>query len=688
MGGESPNPGRAGAVFLSYASQDAQAAQRICAALRAAGIEVWFDQSELRGGDAWDQKIRHEIHDCVLFIPIVSQHTQERLEGYFRHEWKLAIERTHHMAEQKAFLVPVVVDGTGDQEAFVPDAFREVQWTRLPAGETPPEFVVRIKRLLSPEAPTTARLPAGAASGSSPIPPTTPLASPWKRALPVAGAVFVVAALSYWLISKPWISKPAAPPAASNATSPPAPPAAFAPPPHSIAVLPFVNMSGDKEQEFFSDGLTEELLNSLARINELQVAARTSAFSFKGKDNDIGTIARKLNVGAVLEGSVRRSAHTVRVTAQLDNAVTGFHLWSQTYDRDLGDVLKLQAEIANAVASALKVTLLSDVSAKIELGGTRSPAAFDAYLSGSKAYRTQHNARDLDSAVAAYSEAIGLDPNYALAFAGRSMTLDEQANEYQTGTAQRVSFDKALADAHQAVALAPELGEAHLALARVLEDGFFDFAHARDEYSRALSLAPGNARVLQRYGWFEANMGSTEAGVAAIRRAVVLDPLSTESHSRLGEAQWVLRRYTEAVATFDEVITLDPDASRAYGWRGLAYYGLGDLQSARSSCEAEGGGRRGWALNCLALVYDKLGRRVDAEAMVMRSRAEGGDRAAYQFAEVYAQWGNPVKALEWLDTAVRLSDPGLGWLKRDPLLDPLRKEPRFQAIERELKFPK
>jgi adenylate cyclase len=144
---------------------------------------------------------------------------------------------------------------------------------------------------------------------------------------------------------------------------------AFAPPPHSIAVLPFVNLSGDRKQEYFS----------LSEINELQVAARTSAFSFKGQDNDIGTIARKLNVGAVLEGSVRRSAHTFRITAQLINSVTGFHLWSKTYGRDLGDVLKRQTEIATAVASAMKVTRLGDVAAKIELGGTHKPAAFDAY---------------------------------------------------------------------------------------------------------------------------------------------------------------------------------------------------------------------------------------------------------------------------------------------------------------------
>jgi TolB-like protein len=216
-------------------------------------------------------------------------------------------------------------------------------------------------------------------------------------------------ALAYLAIDKFWGAKqPESPP------TPPAAPAnaaaAFAPPPHSIAVLPFVNMSGDKEQEYFSDGLTEELLNSLAEINELQVAARTSAFSFKGKDTDIGTIARKLNVGAVLEGSVRRSGNTVRITTQLINAVTGFRLWSHSYDRDLGDVLKLETEIANAVASALKVSLLGDVATKIELGGTRNPAAFDAYLRALKDYQSIHDTGGLEAVIAVFTEAIRLDP--------------------------------------------------------------------------------------------------------------------------------------------------------------------------------------------------------------------------------------------------------------------------------------
>jgi len=520
------------------------------------------------------------------------------------------------------------------------------------------------------------------------------------RRLDRAIIAVLAVALSYFIVDKFWISRHVAPPqaqtsatteTAARATAAPATVATFAPPPHSIAVLPFVNLSGDASQDYFSDGLTEELLNSLAEIDGLQVAARTSSFSFK-EHPDIATVAHKLNVGAVLEGSVRRSAHTVRITAQLVNAVTGFHLWSRTYDRDLGDVLKLQTEIATAVASALELTLLADVSAKIELGGTRNPAAFDAYLRGSKAYSTLHDANDpqssaaaYQSAAAAYTEAIRLDPNYALAFAGRSMTLDEFASQFQDVQARRGSYDKGLADARRAIALAPELGEAHLALARIFEDGLLDFAHARDEYSRTLSLAPGNARVLPRAGTLAANMGRNEEGLTVARHAVRLDPLSTESHYRLGEAQWVSRRYNEAVAAFEEVITLDPDASRAYAWRGLAYYGLGDFQSARSSCETKV--QKSWPHYCLALVYHKLGRHGDAEAMLRKLRAEAGDVPAYQYAEIYAQWGNTAKALEWLDTAVRLQDAALSWLKRDPLLDPLRNEPRFQVIERKLKFP-
>ena len=660
------DPGRA--VFLSYASQNAEAAQKICQALRAAGIEVFLDQSELRGGDAWDQKIRREIHDCALFIPVISAHTVSRHEGYFRLEWDLADQRTHMIARNRAFIVPVCVDATPESSADIPESFQRVQWTRLPGGETPPAFVERIKRLLSPELS-----PLNAVSGAAPGLREPVRASRRSKPVLLAIVAVVLATLAYFVADKFWISKHLA---ASTA---------FNPPPHSIAVLPFVNLSGDKEQEYFSDGLTEELLNSLAEINELQVAARTSAFSFKGKDTDIGTIARKLNVGAVLEGSVRRSANTIRITAQLINAVTGFHLWSKTYDRDLGDVLKLQTEIATAVASALKVTLLGEVAAKVELGGTRNPAAFDAYLRGAKAESSIRDAKDIPTAIAAYTEAIRLDPHYALAFAARSIALSGVAGEAETPAAVREGYDKAQADARQALALAPGLAQAYLALALVSETGTLDFTQASEAYERALALAPGNAEVLRRSGQFAALMGHFDAGLAATRRAVVLDPLARQSHTQLGRALYAARRYADAVAAFAEVISLEPDYKSAYAERGLTYYGLGDLQNARASCETK---PDDWlSQQCLAVIYDKLGRHADAEAELAKMKAALGDTAAYQYATIYAQWGNRAQALEWLETALRLRDPGLEYLKTDPLMDPLRKEPRFQAIERELKFP-
>ena len=320
------------AVFLSYASQDAEAAQKICEALRAAGIEVFLDQSELRGGDAWDQKIRREIHDCALFIPVISANTASRHEGYFRLEWDLADQRTHMIARSRVFVVPVCLDATTEVAADVPESFQRVQWTRLPGGETPPAFVERIQAPAVPGAVAverSVRVPHRRLREPVPRHPGGQSRC-CSRSLPSSSRG---ARRTSLLTSS---GSPDTRTLRDAAPRPPRTPTAFNPPPHSIAVLPFVNLSGDKEQEYFSDGLTEELLNSLAEINELQVAARTSSFSFKGKDTDIGTIAHKLNVGAVLEGSVRRSAHTIRITAQLINAVTGFHLWSKTYDRDLG----------------------------------------------------------------------------------------------------------------------------------------------------------------------------------------------------------------------------------------------------------------------------------------------------------------------------------------------------------------
>jgi TolB-like protein/DNA-binding winged helix-turn-helix (wHTH) protein/Tfp pilus assembly protein PilF len=460
-------------------------------------------------------------------------------------------------------------------------------------------------------------------------------------------------------------------------------PVTFAPPPHSIAVLPFVNISGNASQEYFSDGMSEELLNALSRIDGLQVAAHTSSFYFKGKDVDLNTIARKLNVAAILEGSVRRSGQRVRISAQLVNTVTGFHLWSGAYDRDLGDVLKLQAEIATAVASALKVTLLGDAAAKIEVGGTHDPAAFDAYLRATKAYIASmwsQSGKEQQAAIAVYTEAIRLDLHYALAYAGRSIALSAFARENAEGLWPFApTLDKALADARKAIALAPDLSEGHMALAMIFERSL-DFTRASQEYALALALAPGDARLLRNYGFFAVQMGQTEAGLAAVRRSVVLDPMNVIGRAYLGEALVLARRYGEAILALREA----PNVGIINAWRGYAYYASGDFESARAACENADEVNK---LPCLAITYDKLGRHDDAEAMLAKLRTRLGDAHAVYYAMIYAQWGDTARALDWLETALRHRDTYLVYVKASVGFDPLRKEPRFLAVERALKFP-
>jgi TolB-like protein/Flp pilus assembly protein TadD len=656
------------AVFLSYASQDAPAAGKICAALRAAGIEVWFDQSELRGGDAWDQAIRKQIRTCALFIPVISRHTHERREGYFRLEWNLAVDRSRLISTTQAFLVPVVIDDTREDDEEVPEKIRDVHWTRLPGGVTPTAFVERVQHLLAGGAsiPLRADATAGFADTSD---GRSPAAGWSRRVLPVAVAVVVLAAMGYLVVDRPWVPKPAAP-------------AGFAPPPHSIAVLPFVNMSGDRDQEYFSEGLTEELLNSLSEIDQLQVAARTSSFSFEDKQDDVATIARKLNVASVLEGSVRRSGNTVRITAQLINAATGFHLWSKSYDRDLSDVLKLQTEVATAVAAALKITLLGNEAAKIELGGTRNPAAFDAYLRGRRIGRTASDAAQHRDAISAYTQAISLDSGYASAFAERSLAFLNYRDFVSDPAAVHEACDRALADARSATTLAPELAEGYYALGAALTLGSLDFARADEAFARAVALAPGNARILAAYSRHTAERGHAEAAIDAGRRAIALDPLNFHTHRTVGIALLDARQYPQALAAFQTAISLQPDYLRNYVLAGETQYYMGAYEAARKSCEMAPADQLGQ--KCLAMTYRKLGRNDDAEAMLRKLRAAEGDTGADDYAAIYAQWGDTAQALEWLETAVRLRNPDLMDLNRQPLFEPLHEEPRFRAIVRQL----
>jgi TolB-like protein len=675
-------------VFISYASPDIAVAERVCEALERAGVKCWIAPRDVVTGELYSAAIVHAIDSAKAIVLLLSENAAA--SPHVLREVERASSKRHPVLSLHLDRAPLP-----EALEYFLNTSHWLDASTVGFERALSMLVAAVQSALRPPAIAQSDHAGDTSKRASEL-SAARRGGAWanrhaSRALIALGALIALA-LGYFAVDRLWLSKrpamehtavPVAAVGSGVALAVPTP-ASFNPPPHSIAVLPFVNMSGDTSQQYFSDGLTEELLNSLARINELQVAARTSSFSFQGEHPDIATVAHKLNVAAVLEGSVRRSAHTVRITAQLINGVTGFHLWSQTYDRDLGDVLKLQTEIANAVASALKVTLLGDVAAKVELGGTHNPAAFDAYLRAWKIASAAYDAKAEQLAIDAYTEAIHLDPRYALAFAGRSSALVNAALN-ETRPANRQKFAQAQADAQHAIALAPELAEAHLALARYLENGSLDFARANEEYERALALAPGNARVLLAYGRFGVTMGRVDAGVSAARRGVVLDPLNHRSHWALALSLYYARRYEEAIAALDDTLALNPEYSTAYALRGWAQYVRGDYPGARASCEVK---TDHWASQlCLAVIYEKLGQHADAESELGKLKSSMGDDDAYQYAEIYAQWGNTAKALEWLQTALRLRDPGLGDLKTDPLLDPLHKEPRFQAIERALKFP-
>jgi TolB-like protein len=667
-----PDPNPAGAVFISYASQDSGVAQALCTDLERHRVACWIAPRDVRPGDFYADSIVQAINACTVLVLVLSQSSIDSSH---------VLREVERASAKKRPIITFRIDAAPlppGLEYFL-SASQWIDASGSSADRLFPKLIEAI-RSRKPTAPTP---------DIDPRPATGSRARHRLFVPVVAVAVVIALGLAYLVADRIWFARRATPlPPGPSTTSPLASATAapaFAPPAHSIAVLPFVNMSGDAKQDYFSDGLSEELLNSLAVVRDLQVAARTSSFTFKGTNADVGVIARKLNVGAVLEGSVRKDGNHVRITVQLINALTGYHLWSQTYDRDLKSVLALQTEIATAVTKALQATLLADAATTIEVGGTQNPAAFDAYLRGKSLERGNLDKETTLARIAVYSEAIRLDPKFAKAYVGVANADNMYANNFSSDTEVRNYFTKAREAAEKAVALAPELGAAHAAVASVLERGDLEFARALAEYDRALALSPNDADVLLRSGVYFATMGRTDAGLSAVRKAIELDQLNPVGYARLSVALSYARRYREAIEAAERALQLNPNDDAIRNYVGYNHLVLGELDAAQPLCATA---KPIWVGRlCLAVLYDKLHRHPEAEAQLAAMKAELGDGAAYQYAEIYAQWGDFPKALDWLETAYRLPDPGIGGLRVDSLVDPLRSEPRFREIERKLQFP-
>jgi serine/threonine-protein kinase len=465
-----------------------------------------------------------------------------------------------------------------------------------------------------------------------------------------------------------------------------APPAAvppdkpFVPPAHSVAVLAFDNMSGDPAQTYFSDGLSEQLIDSLTRIDAIAVAGRTSSFSFRGKHATVGDIGRALNVSTVLAGSVRRAGARVIVTAQLTNALTGFNIWSKTYDRDQGDVVGVETDIAQAVVQALQVKLLGGEAARLTTGGTGNSEAYELYLRGTQLEHTARGEADHRVALEDFNRALALDPGFARAYVGRSRALANIAMLGAVGSsaAQHQMFQDPLAAADRAVTLAPDWGQAYSSRAWVLNFGLLDHEAAEREMAQALLLTPGSSAIEGNYANIELAVGHLDLAVAAGRRGTLLDPLSVNAWGQYARVLFMAHRFDEAAEALHRGAALGDGLRPGYvGLLGGVLLMQGHPEAARQLCAPAANLEE---KEVLAIANHQLGRDAEAETSLGKLRADQGDAGAFSYAEIYAQWGQKATALDWLETAARLRDPGMAEVGIDPMLDPLREEPRFKQI--------
>ncbi len=550
------------AVFVSYAREDTASAQRIAEALRSQGVEVWFDQAELRGGDAWDQKIRKQINDCTLFLPIISKNTQVRGKGYFRLEWKLAVEQTHLMAEGIAFLAPVVIDDTAESAAVVPPEFLKVQWTRLSGGLPTTQFIGQIKHLLSASVPadlTTPPMPMRPAA-VAPIAAsaaTAPKAS-FPTAIIAALGVAVLALVAYVALrpgakETPPFTAPAKPAAeikvaaAIPAAAPTLPPLA---PEKSIAVLPFENLSPDKDEAFFAEGMHDDVIISLTKIRDLKVIGRTSVLPYRDTaTRNHKQIAADLGVATLLEGSVRRAGTKVRVTAQLINARTDESLWAETYDVDLTDAFTIQSALAQNITAALKANFAPGERAYVAERPTQNQEAYDLYLRGKTTFEngvvTSASGREImDQAIDFYEKAVAKDPSFAAAYAQLAY-LNGRMFWYPNLDPSPARRDRAKAALDLSLRLAPDKPDTHRAQGVYAYYCEHDWSHALAEFRLAASALPNDAQLLYFMGLSLRRLGDHLEAANYFARSMELNPRENVRANMQLQTLGMLRRWTE-----------------------------------------------------------------------------------------------------------------------------------------------
>lgn len=637
-------------VFLSYCRADQADAARLAEDLGAAGVEVWWDHL-IEGGAAYAKRIEIALEGAGAVVVLWSARSIES-------DWVLD-EAARGRDLRK--LVPASLDGTP-----APLGFRQYQTIDLSSWRAGRD-AESIPRLLRAVAAIGGGSPERVAASN---PASTPSVDRARRRLIAGGLVAMPLLAGGWYAWKRLVNG-----------------GRLENDGHSVAVLPFENLSGDAEQDYFSDGLSEEVRATLARNLALQVMAKSSSSRFRTRDQDAVDIARELGVAFLLDGSVRRSGDTVRVSADLVDGLTGFSRWSQVFERRLTDVFAVQSEIAWAVADALGVTLGGTTPSRESLsavGGTRVPEALDAYLRGRTLYDLSADEASERAALAQFDRAIAIDPDFAAAHAARARSLTAIAIQYGVPEALAGMYDAAIAAAERAIALAPDLAEAHSTLGFILFQGRLDARAARAPFERSIELGAGEATVLARFALFAARTGRHDAAQRTLSSALARDPLNPLIHRAAGNIAYAARRFEAALPPLEQALAMNPKLSRAHAAIGDSRLNLGDVEGALAAY-----GREPVAdmrLTGLAIAHARAGRSEEARAAMAKLVADLGDRVLYQQAQVQAQFGALEAAFECLARARQLGDSGLIYARNDPFLDPLREDARFDRLLESLGF--
>jgi serine/threonine-protein kinase len=636
--------GSAADIFVSYKAEDRGRVKPLVTALEAEGFSVWWD-AHIGGGTNWHQDIEQHLKSakCVL---VAWTSGSVGHEGHF-------VRDEARRAQRRGVYLPVCLDAVDP-----PLGFGEIQALSLQGWKGS-----RSDRRFRAVADAVRERLTGSQVESARASHDQPKMS--RRTVLAGGAGAAAAAVvgvAAWELLKP---------SAASASA-------------SIAVLPFANLSGDPNQAYFSDGIADEIRSALTRLGGLTVIGSTSSEAVR--NDDARTAAHKLGVANILTGNVRQSPSTIRISAELIEGRTGADRWTQNYDRAPGDAIKIQTDIAENVASALKGALGLAARAAITLGGTADSVAQDLILQARKLGRESSREEAFRRRIALADAAIARDPNYADAYVEKATVLVPLATNFAS-TPAMVADQLAQADAaaQRAVALAPKLGSAHTALANVASSRL-DFGSVLRETRESLALAPKDPVVLA-YGLRNlAELGSADEAVRMADRGIAFDPLNARFYRHKSEALVYLRRYSEAMEAGRKALQLAPELRSVHIFVGDAFLLVGQSGQAKAEYQAVGADNP-FSLARLALLAARTGDRAGADRMIAQLRQQVGASASFQFAEIYAQLGDKDRAFAEFGNALRVKDAGLVYLKVDPFLDPIRDDPRYAALLRRLNFP-